>query len=229
MLTTVLAISVPCALLAPIFYSVALRVIKNKWIALLIALSISLATQFFPYAGAFYGHSLAALLAISVFFLWMEVNQFNASITSSRLLFSGLLMGFMVLTEYTTLLIAIPLFAYMVIVARSVQQTWNWRVVGWFALGGVLPLILFASYNWACFGSPFALGYAYVSFPEFKELHSEGLMGIGWPNMQTLLYITINPMMGILIQAPVLFLSIGGFLIMQRERKLRARGHRFRR
>jgi hypothetical protein len=47
-------------------------------------------------------------------------------------------------------------------------------------------------------------------------------MGIGWPNPETLLYMTIHPMQGIFIQSPVLFLAFGGFIMMQRERKFRA-------
>ena len=78
-LVTVLAISIPSALLAPLLYTTALRVVKEKWMALTIALCISLATPIFPYAGAFYGHSLAAVLAFSVFFLWMEVNPMPRS------------------------------------------------------------------------------------------------------------------------------------------------------
>jgi hypothetical protein len=108
----------------------------------------------------------------------------------------------------------------MVGVVRSKQISWDWKTIGLFFAGGVIPLMLFVSYNWVCFGSPFSVGYANESLPEFNDLHSEGLMGIGWPNPETLLYITVNPMMGIFIQAPVLFLCIGGFVMMQREREL---------
>ncbi|MCJ7434495.1 MAG: hypothetical protein MUO77_13495 [Anaerolineales bacterium] len=222
MLITVLAISIPSAILAPLLYNIALRIVKEKWIALAIALSISLATPIFPYAGAFYGHSLAAVLAFSIFFLWMEVNQFNAHITPNRLFLSGFLIGFMVLTEYTTLIIAIILTGYIMHVVRSKQTSWDWKTVCLFFAGGVIPLIIFISYNWICFGSPLAIGYANENLQEFKEVHSEGLMGIGWPNPETLLYMTIHPMQGIFIQSPVLFLAIGGFIMMRRERKLRA-------
>ena len=218
MLVTVLAISIPSALLAPLLYTTALRVVKEKWMALTIALCISLATPIFPYAGAFYGHSLAAVLAFSVFFLWMEVNQFNAQITPGRLLLSGFLIGFMVLTEYTTLIIAIILIVYIMHVVRSKQTSWDWKTAGLFFAGGAIPMIIFISYNWICFGSPLAIGYANENLQEFKEVHSDGLMGIRWPNLETLLYMTIHPMQGIFIQSPALFLAIGGFIMMQRER-----------
>jgi len=222
MVLTVLTISIPSALLAPLLYSITLRMGKEKWIALSVALFISLATPIFPYAGAFYGHSLAAVLAFSILFLWLEVNQFNAHITPGRLLLSGFLTGFMVLTEYTTLIIAITLIGYIMHVVRSKQSSWDWKTISLFFAGGAIPLIIFISYNWICFGSPLAIGYGNESLQEFKILRGEGLMGIGWPNPQTLLYITIHPMQGIFILSPVLVLAIGGFIMMQRERKLRA-------
>jgi hypothetical protein len=222
MLVTILTISVPSALLAPLLYTIALRIVKEKWMALTIALCISLGTPIFPYAGAFYGHSLAAVLAFSVFFLWMEVNQFNAQITYGRLFLSGFLIGFMVLTEYTTLIIAIILIGYIIYILRSKQKYWDWKQAGSFFIGGAIPLIIFISYNWICFGSPLAIGYANENLQKFKEVHSEGLMGVGWPNLETLLYMTIHPMQGIFIQAPVLLLTIIGFIMMLRKKNLRA-------
>ena len=130
MLVTALAISIPSAILAPLFYSLALRIVKEKWIALVIALCISLSTPIFVYGGAFYGHSLAAVLAFSIFFLWVEVRQFNAQITSNRLFLSGLLIGCMVLTEYPTLIIALILIGFMIWVVQSKQLSWNWKTMG---------------------------------------------------------------------------------------------------
>ena len=222
MLVTVFAISVPSALLAPMLYSITLRIVKEKWIALSIALCISLATPIYPYAGAFYGHSLAAVLAFSIFFLWVEVNHFNTPITPGRLLLSGFLIGFMVLTEYTTLIIAIILIVYIIHIVRSRHSSWDWKTVGLFFAGGAIPLIIFISYNWISFGSPLTIGYANENLEKFKVAHSVGLMGIGWPNLETLLYMTIHPMQGIFIQSPVLFFAIGGFIMMQRERKFHA-------
>lgn len=221
MLVTILAISIPSAILAPLLYDAALPAVKEKWIALSIALGISLGTPLFPYAGAFYGHSLAALLAFSIFFLWLQVNQFNAQLTHGRLFLSGFLIGFMVMTEYPTLIIAIILIGYMISVIRSNQIRWAWQTIGWFFAGGAIPLITLLSYNWICFGSPLETGYANENLPEFREVHSEGLMGIGWPNPLTLLYMTIHPMQGIFLQSPILLVAIGTAILMFREKKWR--------
>ena len=219
MLMTTLTISIPCAILAPLLYNTSIRISRDKWFALIAALSIALATPIFPYAGAFYGHSFAAVLAFSVFYLWLDVNQFGASITYLRLFLSGLLLGFMVLTEYTTVLIAAILLGYIIYVLRAKQATWNWNIVGSFLAGGAIPFAVFVIYNQLSFGSPLAIGYANESLVEFKDLHSEGLMGIGWPNLKTLLYMTVHPLMGIFLQAPVLLLSVYGFAMFLRQRK----------
>ena len=222
MLVTALAIGIPSAILSPLFYSLALRVVKEKWIALVITLCISLGTPIFVYAGAFYGHSLAAVLAFSIFLLWVDVNQFNVQLTPRRLLISGFLVGCIVLTEYPMLIIAILLMGYMISVIRSKQISWDWKTVGWFIAGGAIPFLMFISYNWICFGSPLEIGYANENLPEFQAVHSEGIMGIGWPRPETLLYMTIHPMQGIFLQSPVLLLSIiGGWTMLRQEKKWR--------
>jgi hypothetical protein len=97
-----------------------------------------------------------------------------------------------------------------------------WRAAGWFLAGCVIPLFLFLFYNWICFGSPLAIGYANESLQEFRDVHREGVMGIQWPDPETLVYITVHPMQGLFVQSPVLLMAIGGMIRMQRERKFRA-------
>jgi len=131
------------------------------------------------------------------------------------------LLGFMVLTEYTTIIIAIFLLVYILIVILSKGTTSPWKSIAVFFAGSLFPLLVFLYYNWLCFGSPLEVGYANESVPEFREAHDAGLMGIRWPNPKTLLYLTINPMQGIFLQAPVLLVAIGSAVLMLREKKWR--------
>jgi len=98
--------------------------------------------------------------------------------------------------------------------------SWDWKTVGLFLAGGMVPLILLMLYNWLSFGSPLTLGYANEYLSGFRELHSEGLMGIGWPNFVTLIYMTVHPMMGLFVQSPFLLFFVGGLVVMLRERRL---------
>jgi hypothetical protein len=221
-LITFFAVSVPTALLAPMFYSLALRITGKKWIAFIITLCIALTTPLYPYAGAFYGHSLAATLAFSVFLLWVEVHRFEARITPARLLASGFLIGFMVITEYTTIMIAMMLMGYIIHVAYSKQMPMNIKNIGCFLATAAIPLVILLSYNWICFGSPLSLGYSHEYLEKYRDFHQQGIMGFGWPNPMNLLYMTIHPMQGIFLQSPVLLLTIPGFVMMKLETKFRA-------
>jgi hypothetical protein len=220
-LITFFAVSVPTALLSPMFYSLALRITGKKWLALILTLCISLTTPLFPYAGAFYGHSLAATIAFSVFFLWVEVNQFEARITPARLFASGFLIGFMIITEYTTIMIAMFLMGYIIYIALSKQMPVNSKNIGCFLVGGAIPLIVLLSYNWICFGSPLSLGYSHEYLEKYRDFHNTGIMGFSWPNAMTLLYMTIHPMQGIFLQSPILLFAIPGFVMMKWETKFR--------
>jgi hypothetical protein len=221
MMLTVMAISLPSAILAPLLYSMARRMVNQKWTALLVSLGICLGTPIYPYAGAFYGHSLAAVLAFSVFFLWFEVNQLSARISPGRLFLSGFLIGYLVLTEYPTSIIASILMGYMILIIRSQRSHWHWETLRSFFAGGALPLAIFLFYNWVSFGSPWSTGYANEYLPEFNELRSTAFLGIGWPNLETLLYMTVHPMLGVFIHSPILALSLCGVPFLWRERRLR--------
>lgn len=217
MVLTLLTISVPSALIAPLIYSFALRITNDKWSAFLIMLSISIGTPIFPYAGIFYGHTLAATLAFTIFYIWLRINQFRKPITYNLIRLSGFLIGFLILTEYTTVIIAIILVGYMAFITRKSQTFWNIKTILQFGLGGLIPFLLFASYNWICFGSPFSLGYANELLPGFKEVRGEGVMGIGVPDSKALLYMTIHPLVGIFTVSPILLVGLVGAIKMYKE------------
>jgi hypothetical protein len=221
MLVTIFALSIPCALIAPLLYSITLQVVKEKWVALLISLCIALATPLLPYAGSFYGHTLASVLAFSVFSLWIKVKQFNQPITLKRIALSGFLISFMVLTEYTTFIIATVLIGYIAFIIRK-QGSRNWSISASFFAGSLIPFILFAFYNWVCFGSPFTIGYANPSLPEFQELHGRGFMGIALPDPTAFLYMLIHPTVGLFFVSPILFISFIGMKNMYQNVNWRA-------
>jgi hypothetical protein len=222
MLITLLTISIPAALLAPILYKTVLSYTKDRWFSLLVALSISLGTAIFPYAGAFYGHSLSALAAFSAFSLWMDVNHFDAKITIGRSFLSGLLIGLLVLTEYPTAIIAIFLIGYIIHVAWSKKSLFNWNFFVPFALGGGMILALLLVYNKISFGSPFTTGYSLDSFEKFQAAFDKGFMGFEWPRLTTLFFMTFHPSQGVFFQSPILLFAVGGIGWSLQKKNLRA-------
>ena len=75
-------------------------------------------------------------MAFGAFYLWMKVNQFGAKITIGRSFLSGLLIGFLVLTEYPTAIIAAILIGYALYVAWSKRTLSAWKFLLPFAVGG---------------------------------------------------------------------------------------------
>jgi hypothetical protein len=76
--------------------------------------------------------------------------------------------------------------------------------------GFAIPILLLLSYNNAIFGSPFSVGYTHQDNARFARAHSQGFIGIGWPNIRVLFYTTFHPTMGIFWQSPILLLPLAG-------------------
>lgn len=222
MLMTLLAISLPAALLAPLIYRLALKYTEDRWFSLAISLSICLGTAVFPYAGAFYGHTLSALTAFGAFSLWMEVNQFDARITVGRSFLGGLLIGLLVLTEYPTAIIAAALIGYAFYVAWKKNMLLRREFLVPFLAGGGIILALLLAYNTFSFGSPFTTGYSFNQFNMFEEAFDRGYMGFERPRLLSLFYMTFHPAQGIFFQSPILLPSLAFAFRAWRQKKLRA-------
>jgi hypothetical protein len=221
MLITVLAIALPSALLAPIIYSMAIQTTENRWAALGITLSICLGTALFPYAGSFYGHSLAAAAAFGAFFLWMQAHR-SGLITSGQIFLSGILISFMVITEYPTAVIAVILIGYVIYIAWTQKIFWTWKFLVPFAIGGLIPLAMLLTYNTVCFGSPLTTGYSHESLEQFQDSVNSGFMAFEFPSLRTLFYLTLHPAQGILVQSPILLAALGGVFFVIRNKSMRA-------
>lgn len=221
-LMTILAISIPTALLAPIIYGVSIRYTRDRWLSLAIALSVCLGTAVFPYASAFYGHALSALTAFSAFSLWISVNLFNAKLTAARSFLGGLLIGLLVITEYPTAIIALILTGYIGYVAWKKNMLFSRNFLIPFFAGGGIILVLLLTYNKMVFGSPFATGYSFNRFETFEEAFSRGYMGFEWPRANTLFLMTIHPTQGIFFQSPVLLIALASAFWTIKKKILKA-------
>jgi hypothetical protein len=221
MFITVLAIALPSALLAPMMYSMAVQSTENRWSALVITLSICLGTALFPYAGSFYGHSLAAAAAFGAFFLWMQAHR-SGLIRWGQIFFSGLLISFMVITEYPMAVIAVILIGYAVYVAWIQKIFWTWKFLIPFAIGGLIPVAVLLAYNTVCFGSPLTTGYSHENLEQFQDSVNSGFMAFKFPSLRTLFYLTLHPAQGILAQSPILLAALAGMFFAFRDKSMRA-------
>jgi hypothetical protein len=222
---TILTVSLLSALLAPLLYLFARQVSETVSIrqALLAAFAITLGTPYFKFSTFFYGHALAGLFLFAAFFIWFRYRHAQA-ISGARILLSGFLLGWAVITEYPTVLLAAAVGLYALFVLREKQRLKDWRTYLLMGAGGLIPISILLLYNYLCFGNPISLSYGYEAAEKFHSAHTSGLFGVGWPNPAALFYMTIHPAMGIFWQAPILLLAIRGWMHLFRSNQYRAEG-----
>jgi hypothetical protein len=79
------------------------------------------------------------------------------------------------------------------------------------------------SYNNIAFGNPFTIGYEHLG-NEFQESMSQGFMGISWPRLEVLFYLTFHPAHRLFWQSPVLLMALVGFFLLWRDKRYRLEG-----
>ena len=170
------------------------------------------ATPLFVYSLLFFSHVLVAVLLYFAFRLLYDTER----IFLRNCVLAGFLCGFAVTCEFPAV-VPVLIFAIGLFFADKRNES-RWQNVFFFALGG-LPFALFLLiYNYAIFGSPFALSYAYESFPEWAEVAGQGVFGIGFPTLSNIYLLLFSPSRGLFFFAPILFLPVIAFFT-SRERK----------
>lgn len=216
-----LAISLICAFLAPFLYSFAKRISNSAWFALLVTIAICLGTQIYKYSTFYYGHVLAGLFLFTAFFIWFCMKD-EEPLNRTKVMISGYFLGYTVLTEYPTAVLAFGVGLYILYVLwqkRSLSQVWVYLRLG---LGASIPIVLLLAYNTAVFGHPFKTGYGYEIIPEFLEGQHGGIMGLEVPRLDSLFYMTFHTTMGVFWQSPVLLCAFWGWVRMGQNPRYRA-------
>ncbi|MGN6759497.1 MAG: hypothetical protein ACTHMJ_24265, partial [Thermomicrobiales bacterium] len=181
-----------------------------------LALTYALGTFAGPFAAEFFSHQLAALLLFAAFLLLFRVR--HGELRPRVAVGAGVLLGYAVITEYPTVLIAVALSVYVLAIPRR-----GWRLGGLLAAGAVAPLLLGGLYNTLAFGGPFSQGYTHLAGPEqFRTGQAQGFMGITAPHLDALWQTTFGPYRGIFLFSPVLLLALPGFVVLWRLRAWRA-------
>jgi hypothetical protein len=188
--------------------------------ALVTSLAVFLGAAPLPYSTMMFSHALVVgLLCLSIWAVarsgaevettgqacaWGELGSGNGRrgfgwLLASRLeLLAGFSCGLALTSEYTSGLVVIGIFLWLVSENRGRALL--------FCLAAVPPLLLIPAYSWACLGTPFALPYSYqASFPEMRQ----GLYAIKWPDAQTAFNLLFSPARGLFFWSP--FLLMAGF------------------
>src|SRR5262249_30612361 len=142
---TVLGVSLVCALMAPLVFAFVTSVAGPRTAAWGTA-AILFRTPIFKYSTRYYGHVQAALLYFAAFTLWFDARR-RRHLSAWTAFASGLLLGYMVVTEYPTAVLALVFGGYMVVVLRDLSLAAEWRPYAATAAGFVLAIMPLAYYN----------------------------------------------------------------------------------
>lgn len=219
--TTFLAVSLPAALIAPFLYMLIKQITASTTRSLFITLAVSFGTILYRYSTGFYGHSLAAVLYFLAFLIWFFAKR-NRSISLPLTFASSFFLGFMVITEYPTVVLLFLLSLYILYTLYQSRQLSNWKIYAIMAVGFGIPICLLFYYNYSIYGTLFTTTYSHEYLQIWKVAHSKNFMGIGFPNLTVFFYETFHPSLGIFWQSPVLLLSIVGWFFMAKKEEYRA-------
>ncbi len=175
------------------------------------------ATPLFVYSLLFFSHVLVAVLIYFAFRLLYDTER----IFLRNCVAAGFLCGFAVTCEFPAI-VPVAVFAVGLIFADKRNEN-RFQNLFFFALGGLPFAVLLLIYNYAIFGSPFALSYAYETFPEWAEVAGQGVFGIGFPTFSNIYLLLFSPSRGLFFFAPILFLPVVVFFTSRERKSLRHR------
>lgn len=175
------------------------------------------------YAHLLYGHQLAAaLLAIGIGRLLDASGRRTATgddpgETRRAILAAsgGLCAGLAVTVEYAAVFAGLPIAIMLLLRARS--RTGIVALVSGLA-GALLPIVALARYHAAAFGSALQTGYHQAGNESFKEIHSQGLLGLGAPSWDSTYTHLLSPDGGLLWWAPTVLLGGYGLVMLAASR-----------
>jgi len=198
--------ALPTSLIGMLMYRLLARFTLRQRPRVLVVVGYGLLTPAFAYAGAFYGHQLSGACLFSAFYL---AHKGKMSQSTASLWAIGSLLGYSVITEYPSALIAAILFIY-----TSCRLSNRWRL-GWVVLPGALIAVGLMIYNNALFGAPLELGYSHSEL--WTAQHHTGFMSLTHPHWEAIWGITFSPFRGLFVLSPWLLLAVPGFVLWRRS------------
>lgn len=210
---TYVVATLPTLLLALLLYRLLRQMKVQPGVSLFTVIAYGLLTPAFAYANNFYSHQLSASLLFAAFYL-----SFNRQKIAhvGRLLLTGLLIGYAVISEYQVVLIAGILFLYTI---YQLFRNGSWLKIGWVLLAGLVVMAGWMIYNTLIFGGPFNVSYAYSA--DWTVQHQTGFMSLTYPHLDALWGMTFSLFRGLFLLSPVLLLAFPGLVSWVRAKLFR--------
>jgi len=211
---TYLVATLPTLFLALLLYRFLRKIQIQSGVSLFTVLAYGLLTPAFAYANNFYSHQLSAALLFAAFYLSFNRQKIGQV---GKLLLTGLLIGYAVISEYQVVLIAGVLFLYTF---YQLFRYDRWQKIGWVLLTGLLVMAGWMIYNTLIFGGPFNISYAYSA--DWTVQHGTGFMSLTYPHLEALWGMTFSLFRGLFVLSPVLLLAFPGLVFWWRNKAFRA-------
>ncbi len=203
MIITFVVIVIPASVLGVLLYSfLRLLTVGRGW-AIAITLIYGLATTAFTYSSVFYSHQLTAFLLFGSFYIGFLIRR--KLISPAWVLAAGFMLGYSLISEYPTFLIALAIFFYIIL--SLPVKSW----ISGFLAGGLVPGALMMTYDVAIFGTPLPVGYEYSEL--YTSVHSVGLVSLTYPHLAYLWGITFGSFRGLFYVSPVLLIALAGLIV----------------
>lgn len=165
------------------------------------ALLLAVGSPVLVYAGLWFGHLTAGLVAYAGYALLKRERPF----------WGGLLLGAAVLCDYPAAAVSGTVLGVHALTRRPDRGLL--LAVGGFGLAALVQVL----YNAAVFGDPLTFAYAHKAAPEFQRVHAAGVMGVTWPTWERLGGILLSPQRGLLFVAPLFVAALPGAVLATRE------------
>ncbi len=205
---------VPSALLGVGMYRWLENVTPDPLIRMGTVLAYGLLSPAFAYAGALYGHQLAAAFLFGAFVL---AYGGRVGMRPGRLAAIGALLAAAVVTEYPAGIVAVIIGIYTVGQLIGQRQV---HAIVWVLLGGSPFIAGWLGYNTVVFGEPWGFGYSYSAL--WVEEHQRGFLSLTFPRAESIWGITFSAFRGLFLLSPILLLAMSGFLSWWRSCHWRA-------
>jgi hypothetical protein len=209
---TFCVMSLPSALLGYFLYQFLGYFLQDRLSRALLVILYGLGTVAFPYAQTLNGRQIVAALTLVSFYILFRIKR--QELSERYLWLVGLLLGYVLITDYPSVFIVAALFFYAASFLR------DWRRLAPVVLAGIPSGALMVFYNLSTFESLLPIGYKYSEL--YQDLHSQGLISITYPRLEALYGLTFSPFRGLFFLSPALLLAIPGFVIWYRRGSYRA-------
>ncbi len=214
-LMTVVVICIPTAFMLCLFWKWCCQITGRYWLSLSLTLALAFGTTLFTYSTLFYNHALSATLLFISFYLLHRLKP--AKGPKSWLAVCGFLLGFSLISQYESALIALLLGLYAL---ATVSRTYWWHRILWLGVGALPALLALVVYDLLAFGTPLPIGYQYSTL--WLDKHSQGFMSLTYPHVEALWGLSFSPYRGLFFLSPFLLLALPGFYFGLRRKDYRS-------